>query len=44
VPEGDTVWLAAQRLDAALGGQVLLGSDFRVPALAEVDLAGRRVL
>ncbi len=44
MPEGDTVWLAAQRLDAALGRQVLLRSDFRVPSLAEVDLSGRQVL
>jgi endonuclease-8 len=44
VPEGDTVWLAAQRLHEALSGQVLLGSDFRVPQLAETDLSGRQVL
>ena len=44
MPEGDTVWLAAQRLHAALAGQVLLRSDFRVPQLAEVDLSGRQVL
>ena len=44
VPEGDTVWLAGQRLHEALAGDVLVRSDFRVPALATVDLAGRRVL
>jgi endonuclease-8 len=43
VPEGDTVWLAAQRLHAALSGDVLVRSDFRVPQLATVDLSGRRV-
>ena len=43
MPEGDTVWLAAQRLDAALAGEVLLRSDFRVPQLATVDLSGRTV-
>jgi endonuclease-8 len=43
VPEGDTVWLAAKRLHAALAGQVLRRSDFRVPALATVDLGGRTV-
>ena len=43
MPEGDTVWLAAQRLDAALSGDELVRSDFRMPALATVDLAGRRV-
>jgi endonuclease-8 len=44
VPEGDTVWLAAQRLDAALAGQELVRSDFRVPQLATIDLSGRSVL
>jgi endonuclease VIII len=43
VPEGDTVWLAAQRLRDALAGRELTGSDFRVPSLATVDLAGARV-
>ena len=44
MPEGDTVWLAGRRLHQALAGQVLLHSDFRVPALAAVDLRGRHVL
>jgi endonuclease-8 len=43
VPEGDTVWLAAQRLREALAGRVITASDFRVPALATVDLAGVRI-
>ena len=43
MPEGDTVWLAAQRLHAALSGDVLVRSDFRVPQLATVDLSGRTV-
>lgn len=43
MPEGDSVWHTARRLDV-LTGQVLTGSDFRVPSLAEVDLAGRTVL
>ncbi len=43
MPEGDTVWRTARRLDA-LSGQVLVASDFRIPSLAEVDLAGRHVL
>ncbi len=43
MPEGDTVWLAAKRMDAALAGQVLLRSDFRVPQLATVDLSGQSV-
>jgi len=44
VPEGDTVWLAAQRMHQALAGRVLTRSDFRVPQLATTDLAGREVL
>jgi endonuclease-8 len=44
VPEGDTVWLAGQHLHEALAGQVVVRSDFRVPDLATVDLAGRSVL
>jgi endonuclease-8 len=44
VPEGDTVWRAAQRLDRALKGQVLTAADFRVPAFATWDLSGASVL
>ena len=44
MPEGDTVWLAARNLRTALAGQPLVRSDFRVPALAEVDLVGQQVL
>ena len=43
MPEGDTVWRTAQHLDQALTGSVLQRSDFRVPALATVDLAGAAV-
>ena len=43
MPEGDTVWRTAHHLDQALSGQVLTETDFRVPALATVDLAGRTV-
>jgi formamidopyrimidine-DNA glycosylase len=43
VPEGDTVFLAATRLDTALAGQTLTRTDFRVPRIATVDLAGRTV-
>ena len=44
MPEGDTVWLAAKHLNAALADQVL--TRVRLPAtwLATTDLAGRRVL
>lgn len=40
MPEGDTVWLHARRLDQALAGRTLVSSDFRVPALATTNLAG----
>ncbi len=43
MPEGDTVWLVSHRLDEALAGEVLVRADLRVPALATVDLTGRRV-
>ncbi|MFV0133280.1 Fpg/Nei family DNA glycosylase [Streptomyces sp. HMX87] len=43
MPEGDTVWQAAQRLHGALAGKVLTRSDFRVPQYATVDLTGRTV-
>jgi endonuclease VIII len=43
VPEGDTVWRTARNLDRALSGQLLVETDFRVPALATLDLAGRPV-
>lgn len=44
MPEGDTVWNTARALERALVGHTLTGSDFRVPALATVDLAGRTVV
>ena len=44
MPEGDTVWLSAHRLNRALGGQVLTVADLRVPALATSDLRGMTVL
>jgi endonuclease-8 len=40
VPEGDAVWRTAQRLDRGLSGQQLTRTDFRVPAIATVDLSG----
>ncbi|HZN18913.1 MAG TPA: DNA-formamidopyrimidine glycosylase family protein [Micromonosporaceae bacterium] len=40
MPEGDTVWNTAQALHRELTGQRLTASDFRVPTLATVDLAG----
>lgn len=43
MPEGDTVWLAARRMDAAFAGTVLTAADLRVPELAGTDLTGLRV-
>ena len=43
MPEGDTVWLTAHRLDAALAGRVLTVADLRVPELATTDLTGAAV-
>jgi endonuclease VIII len=43
MPEGDTVWLAARRMHDALAGRALTRTDFRVPRLATVDLAGQTV-
>ncbi|WP_210651439.1 Fpg/Nei family DNA glycosylase [Nocardioides sp. SYSU D00065] len=44
MPEGDTVYRAAARLDGALSGQRLTLTDFRVPAFATVDLSGGTVV
>ncbi len=44
MPEGDVVWLTAQRLHRALSGRPLVASDFRVPQLAALDLTGQRVV
>ncbi|MCW2711995.1 MAG: glycosylase, partial [Marmoricola sp.] len=43
MPEGDTVYLAARKLDRALTGQVLTSSDFRIPSLATSDISGATV-
>ncbi len=43
MPEGDTVWLAAQRMNTALGGATLRRGEFRLPQLATLDLAGATV-
>lgn len=43
MPEGDTVYRTAQRLNDALAGKVLDRCDIRVPAFATVDLTGERV-
>ncbi len=44
MPEGDSVWKLARRLDPPLLGQTLVTGDLRVPQHATADLAGRTVL
>lgn len=43
MPEGDTVFQAARRLDRGLTGQVLTSSDFRIPSLATSDISDATV-
>ncbi|HEX2375087.1 MAG TPA: DNA-formamidopyrimidine glycosylase family protein, partial [Actinomycetota bacterium] len=43
MPEGDTVFLAATRMHAALAGQRLVATDFRVSRFATADLSGQVV-
>ncbi|MBM7520096.1 DNA-formamidopyrimidine glycosylase family protein [Nocardioides nitrophenolicus] len=43
MPEGDAVRRTSDRLNRALAGQVLAGSDLRVPQLATTDLTGATV-
>jgi endonuclease-8 len=44
VPEGDTVWRTAQRLDAALAGRPVVEADLRWPEISTADLRGRTTL
>ena len=44
MPEGDTVYRTARRLNRALAGEVLTRSEFRVPQHATVDLSGATVV
>jgi endonuclease-8 len=43
MPEGDTVWLTAHRLHAALSGRPLTVAELRVPQLATSELTGETV-
>ena len=43
MPEGDTVWLTAARLNEALAGARLVRFDLRVPRQATANLAGSTV-
>jgi endonuclease VIII len=44
MPEGDTVYALARRLDTALRGRVLTQAELRVPAHATAELAGLTIL
>jgi endonuclease VIII len=44
VPEGDVVWRTCELLHRSLAGAVLTRSEFRVPSLATLDLAGIAVI
>ncbi len=44
MPEGDSIYRAARRLDRGLQGKVLRSTDFRVPQHATADLSGQAVL
>jgi endonuclease-8 len=44
MPEGDSVYLLARRLDRGIKGRRLARSDLRTPKTATVDLAGRTVV
>jgi len=43
MPEGDTVWLAARRMNRALAGEELVRGELRVAKLAALDLSGHTV-
>lgn len=43
MPEGDTVFRTARRLDEALAGGEVTRFDLRVPRYATLDLTGQRV-
>ena len=43
MPEGDTVFRTARRLDEALAGDAVTRFDLRVPRAATIDLRGQRV-
>lgn len=44
MPEGDTVYRLAHRLDRRLSGHVITRSDLRHPRLATSDLSGRMIV
>ncbi|GAA1506959.1 Fpg/Nei family DNA glycosylase [Terrabacter terrae] len=44
MPEGDTVWRTASRLNEALAGREIVESDLRWPEISTADLTGRTTL
>ena len=44
MPEGDSIYRAARRLDRGLAGRTLARTDFRVPQHATADLSGQTVM
>jgi endonuclease VIII len=44
MPEGDSVYLVARKLDRGLKGRRLARTDLRTPKVATIDLAGRSVV
>jgi endonuclease-8 len=44
MPEGDTVWRTASRLNEVLAGEEITAADLRWPRLSTVDLRGLRTL
>ncbi|MFT4228500.1 Fpg/Nei family DNA glycosylase [Micropruina sp.] len=44
MPEGDTVWRTAQRLNQAFAGETLTRSELRWPSLATLDFTGATTL
>jgi len=44
MPEGDTVWRTARRLQEMLAGEVITAADLRWPGISTADLRGMRTL
>lgn len=44
MPEGDTIWRTARRLNEILADEVIVDADLRWPGLSTVDLRGMRTL
>lgn len=44
MPEGDTIWRTARRLNEALAGEEIIDADLRWPGLSTADLRGVRTV